>query len=36
MELAAAGIIAFFALIVVYVALAVKIVKQHEQGLVER
>jgi regulator of protease activity HflC (stomatin/prohibitin superfamily) len=36
MELAAAGIVAFFALIVVYVALAVKIVKQHEQGLVER
>ena len=36
MELAAVGIIAFFALVVVYVALAVKIVKQHEQGLVER
>jgi regulator of protease activity HflC (stomatin/prohibitin superfamily) len=36
MELAAIGIIAFFVLVVVYIALAVKIVKQHEQGLVER
>jgi regulator of protease activity HflC (stomatin/prohibitin superfamily) len=36
MDLAAIGIIAFFVLVVVYIALAVKIVKQHEQGLVER
>ncbi len=36
MELAAVGVVAFFVLVVVYVALAVRIVKQHEQGLVER
>ena len=36
MGLAAVGVIAFFVLVVVYVALAVRIVRQHEQGLVER
>jgi len=36
MPLAAAGVIAVLALVIVYVALAVRIVKQHEQGLVER
>jgi regulator of protease activity HflC (stomatin/prohibitin superfamily) len=36
MGLAAVAIIAFISLAVVYVALAVKIVAQHEQGLVER
>ncbi|MCP3993620.1 MAG: SPFH/Band 7/PHB domain protein [bacterium] len=36
MGIAAVGIVAFFVLVVVYVALAVRIVRQHEQGLVER
>jgi len=36
MSLAAVGVIAVLALVIVYVALAVRIVKQHEQGLVER
>ncbi|MDJ0954714.1 MAG: SPFH domain-containing protein [Acidimicrobiia bacterium] len=36
MTFAAVGVIAFLVLVVVYVALAVRIVKQHEQGLVER
>jgi regulator of protease activity HflC (stomatin/prohibitin superfamily) len=36
MAIAAVGIIAFFVLVVVYIGLAVKIVKQHEQGMVER
>ena len=36
MEAAAAVVIAFIILLVVYVALAIKIVQQHEKGLVER
>ncbi len=36
MEAAAAVVIAFIVLLVVYVALAIKIVQQHEKGLVER
>ncbi len=36
MEVASVGIIAFFVLIVVYVALAVRQVKEHEQGIVMR
>jgi regulator of protease activity HflC (stomatin/prohibitin superfamily) len=36
MEIAAVVVAAFILLLVVYVAMAIKIVQQHEQGLVER
>ena len=36
MTAAAVVVLAFILLLVIYVALAIKIVQQHEQGLIER